>query len=56
MLDKYPDVLTFSQLCEALQIGKSLAYFLLQNGQIKSRMVGSVYRIPKKYVLEYLGI
>ncbi len=30
MLENYPDVLTFAQLCEALQIGKSLAYFLLQ--------------------------
>lgn len=56
MLENYPDVLTFAQLCEALQIGKSLAYFLLQSGKIKSRMVGKVYRIPKKYVLEYLGI
>jgi excisionase family DNA binding protein len=56
MLEKYPDVLTFSQLCEALQIGRSLGYFLLQNGIIKSRMVGNVYRIPKRFVLEYLGL
>jgi excisionase family DNA binding protein len=56
MLENYPDVLTFNQLCKALQIGRSLAYSLLQNGEIKSINIGRAYRIPKKYVLEYLGI
>jgi excisionase family DNA binding protein len=56
MLDKFPDILTFDQFCEALQIGRSLAYSLLHNGQIQFKMIGRAYRIPKRYILQYLGI
>lgn len=56
MLENYPDVLTVEQLCAALQIGKSLAYSLLKRGEIKSVIIGNAYKIPKKYLLEYLGL
>ncbi|NLB81773.1 MAG: helix-turn-helix domain-containing protein [Clostridiaceae bacterium] len=55
-LEQYPDVLTVEQLCKALQIGKSLAYSLLKNGLIKSRIIGRAYRIPKINVLDYLDL
>lgn len=56
MLENYPDILTFDQLCEALQIGRSLAYSLLQSGQIESKVIGRAYRIPKRYILQYMGL
>ena len=54
MLKKYPDVLNVKQLCEVLGIGKNTAYSLLKNGEIKCVKIGHVYKIPKKYVKEYI--
>lgn len=54
MLNKYPDVLNVKQLCEVLGIGKNTAYKLLKSGEIKSVKIGHVYKIPKKYVKEYI--
>jgi excisionase family DNA binding protein len=55
MYTAYPDVVTIEQMCEMLGgISKKTGYRLLQNGAIKSLIVGRRYRIPKVYVLEYL--
>ena len=54
MLEKYNDVLTVEEMCEALKIGKRLAYTLLQEGVIPSRRLGRIYRIPKIGVINYL--
>ena len=54
MLNKYPDVLNVKQLCEVLGIGKNTAYKLLKNREIKALRIGTVYKIPKKYVKEYI--
>lgn len=50
----YKDAVDREQLQEILGIGKSLAYKLLQSGEIKSKKVGREYRIPKQYIIEYL--
>jgi len=50
----YKDIVTVNELCEMLNIGKNTAYELLQSGAIKSIKIGKVYRIPKKYVIEYI--
>ena len=55
MLEEYGDVLTVSELQEALQIGRNAAYTLLQSGEIGSFRIGKKYRIPKVAVIEYLG-
>ena len=55
MLTQYDDVLTVSDLQEALQIGRNAAYALLQSGEIGSFRVGRKYRIPKASVIEYLA-
>lgn len=53
----YPDVLNIKQLCEILGgISRKTAYTLLQEKKIKSFRIGHSYRIPKIFVLEYLGI
>ena len=50
----YKDAVNRKQLQEILGIGKSLAYKLLQSGEIKSKKVGREYKIPKQYIIEYL--
>lgn len=55
MLEQYNDVLTVDELCEALKIGKRLAYQLLHDGVIPSRRLGRIYRISKKSIIEYLS-
>ena len=55
MFNSYPDVLSVKQLCEILDIGKNTAYRLLQSGDIKSIKIGKVYKIPKKYLKQYIS-
>ena len=55
MLEKYKDVLTIEELCEALKIGKRLAYKLVHEGTIPARRLGRIYRIPKTAVIQYLS-
>lgn len=54
MLNKYSDILTVEELCEVLRIGKTTAYKLLKNKDIKSIKIGKIYKIPKKSVRKYL--
>ena len=55
IFNEYPDVLTFEQLREILgNIGRTLAYRLLQNKEIESFKCGRSYRILKSKVIEYL--
>ena len=56
MLDDYPDVLTVAQVCAVLDIGRNSAYLLLQSQGLKSVRVGRKYLIPKRYVLDFLGL
>ena len=54
MLNKYSDILTVEELCKVLRIGKNTAYKLLKSGEIKSVKIGNVYKIPKRYLKEYI--
>lgn len=55
IFEKYPDVVTFKQMREMLgNIGRTLAYKLLQNKEIESFKLGRNYRILKIKVIEYL--
>ena len=54
MFSNYPDILTVKQVGEMLRIGRNNAYELLRSGQLKSVKIGKAYRVPKKWVLEYL--
>lgn len=55
IFDGYPDVVTFEQLQEMLgNVGRTLAYKLLQNKEIESFKCGRSYRILKSKVIEYL--
>ena len=50
----FRDIVSVKELCKMLSIGKNTAYELLQSGDIKSIRIGKVYKIPKKYVIEYI--
>ncbi len=54
MLNSYPDVLTVTDLCKILRIGRNRAYDLLRSGAINSFQFGRSWRIPKPAVEEYL--
>lgn len=53
-LSEYSDVLTVSDLMKILKIGKNTAYRLLKENTIRSHKIGRSYRIPKKYVTDFL--
>ena len=55
MLENCKDVLSVSDLCKLLPIGRSKVYELLKNGTIKSIRVGTRIIIPKENVLEFLS-
>ena len=56
MPDKYKDIMTVADLCEALGIGKNTAYKLLKSGEIKSVRIGRIYKIPKQCVEKYIQL
>ena len=53
-LRRYPDLLTVKDIQDILHVGRSTAYSLLQSGQIRSLRIGSIYRIPKAYLTDYI--
>lgn len=54
MLDDYDDILTVEQLMELLDIGKNVAYKILNSGEIPSFRIGWIHKIPKKSVVDYI--
>ena len=55
-LKEYPDVLTTKDLQSILGISGKTVFSILHSGQIKSIKVGRNFRIPKIYLLQYLGL
>lgn len=53
MFDEYPDILTVSDIQQALGIGRNTAYKLLKSKQIKSIRIGNKYKIPKRCLIAY---
>lgn len=51
---EYPDVLEVQDVQKALRIGRSTAYKLLKSGALPSMRVGSKYRVPKPYLLQFV--
>ena len=57
MFKEYPDVVNATQMYEMLGgISIKTGYELLRSGKIKSFVVGRSYRIPKLFILEYMGL
>ena len=56
MFDNYDDVVNVDDLCKMLKIGKNKAYELLNGGNIKSIRIGKSYKIPKRYVIDFIQL
>lgn len=54
MFSNYPDMMTVSDLQEALGIGRNSAYALVRDKKIKSLKIGRNIRIPKAWLIEYI--
>jgi len=54
MFAEYPDVLTIDEIRSALGIGKSLAYRLINNGNIKHFRIGKYIKVPKRFLIDYV--
>ena len=50
----YNDILSVSDVCEILFIGRNRAYELLNSGLLKGFRVGKTWRIPKKSLEAYI--
>lgn len=54
ILSEYSDVLKPDDLKNILGIGRNTVYEYLSNGTIQSIRIGKQYRIPKKYLIDFL--
>lgn len=55
IFQEYPEILNVKHVCEMLGVSKSYVYKLIINGYIKAIRIGTRYKIPKIYVIEYLN-
>ena len=55
MLNNYYDILTVQDLMDILFISQNKAYDLLRKGEIRGFKCGSVWKIPRIEVEEYLN-
>lgn len=54
MFAEYPDIVTVNDLVAMLHIGRNRAYKLVGDGSIRSIRFGTVHRIPKQCVIDYV--
>lgn len=54
LLADFDDVLTVTEMRQALKIGRNKCYNLLTTGTIPSKRIGRDYRIPKINIINYL--
>jgi len=55
-LSDYPDVLTVEEASEILGVCTKTVYKLIRKGDLKKQNVGRLFRIPKSYIISYLGL
>lgn len=55
-INDYPDVLVPEEVMTILGVGRNKIYKLLQSGELQSLKIGKSYRIPKSYLLDYIGV
>jgi len=54
LFSSYPEIISVEQMMEMLQIGKVLAYRMVEEKQVKSAKIGREYKIIKKSVIDLL--
>lgn len=54
LFDDLPDILTVHQVRQALGIGRTAVYRLLDSKQIRCFKIGNAYKIPKVSLIEFI--
>lgn len=54
MFNEYEDIMTISDVMEALHIGKNRVYTLLASGELIGFKMGRPWKIPKESVIDYV--
>ena len=54
LFERYPDILTVHQAREALGVGRTGVYKLIDQGLLKCFKIGNAYKIPKSALIEYV--
>ena len=54
MFKNIKDILSVGELCDVLNIGKTTAYRLLREGEIKAVRIGRIYKIPKANIEKFI--
>ena len=54
MLEQYDDILTITDLSEALKIGSTQAYKIVRSGDVKAFKEGKDWKIPKISLEAYI--
>lgn len=54
MFRRYPDLMTVEELQEALGIGRTMAYRLVNNGKIRCLRLGKTIKVPKQYLVDFV--
>ena len=55
LFERYPDVMTVHQAREALGVGRTGVYKLIDQGLLKCFKSGNAYKIPKTALIEYIN-
>lgn len=54
MFKEYPDILSISQVADALKIGVKAAYALVKGNKLPALYIGRTIRVPKSMLEEYV--
>lgn len=54
MFTELPDVLSISDMKNALGVSKKTAYILISSGKVKHFRMGSLIKVPKRYLVDYI--
>mgnify|MGYP003291462974 FL=1 len=55
LFERYPDVMTVHQAREALGVGRTGVYKLIDQGLLKCFKIDNAYKIPKTALIEYVN-
>ena len=54
LFEIYPDVMTVQQVRQALGIGRTAVYRLLESHELECFMIGNAYKIPKTCLIDFV--
>lgn len=54
MFERYEDILTAEETCEALRIGKNRLYQLLHSGELNGYREGRHWKVSKEELISYI--